>query len=214
MALLKWVPAMGILPASPPLQRDQVPVLFLHGTLGSPGNFEFPARALANRGRAFFAPRYGSHGTDSLDTSLGQLNSYMAKLQAQGIQQVDIVGHSAGGLLGLRLAQQHPTMVRGLIGLGAAFKGVPRTLPFNRLSRPMLSPLVRFVAGQVFVDITQQLPAAAPEGVQLISIYSTADRIVPAASSKLGHTIELDGVRHEELPRQTVPILEALALIH
>ncbi|AZA08518.1 alpha/beta fold hydrolase [Corynebacterium pseudopelargi] len=213
MALLKWVPPMGILPASPPIQGGEIPVLFLHGTLGSPGNFEFPARALANRGRAFVAPRYGSHGTDSLDTSLAELSGYVAKLEAQGIKQVDIVGHSAGGLLGLRLAHKHPGFVRGLIGLGAAFKGVPRSLPLNRLSRPMLSPLVRFVAGQVFVDITQQLAAQIPEGLQLISIYSTADRIVPAASSQLGRTIEIAGVRHEELPRQTVPILEALALI-
>ncbi|MFC6318076.1 alpha/beta hydrolase [Corynebacterium gerontici] len=204
---------MGMLPPSPAYKPGEVPVLFLHGTLGSPGNFAHPARALANRGRPFFAPKYGEHGTNSLEDSTRELSAYMRSLQGLGVQQLDIVGHSAGGLLGLRLAHMHPTLVRGLVGLGAAFKGVPRSLPLNKVSRPLLSPVVRFVAGQVFVDITEALPASVPEGLELISVYSTADLIVPAASSQLGHTIELKGVRHEELPRQTLPILEALEQI-
>lgn len=196
--LLSRVPTRGILPLSP-TDPNQVPVLFLHGILGSPGNFERPATALVKRRRPFYAPAYGEHGTASLDNSLQELLAYF---DALNIDKVDIVGHSAGGLLGLRLAQARPDKVRGLIGLGAAFRGVPRKMP--------LRPVVRMVGGEALLQITKELPAEIPHGVRVISVISDADRIVPPASSELGRLVWIRGVRHEDLPRETTVILRQL----
>ncbi|CAB0917769.1 alpha/beta hydrolase [Corynebacterium diphtheriae] len=210
MALLKWIPARGTLPLSPKwvattladASPDSVPVLFLHGTLGSPGNFERPAQRLAQLGRPFFAPAYGEHGTADLDRSTAELLRYVDHLRDMGIKQVDIVGHSAGGLQGLRIAHARPGFVRKLIGLGAAFRGVPRTVRFK--------PVVKLITGQAVIQLTQEIPAELPDGVELVSIYSTADHIVPVASSTLGELIEITDIRHEDLPRQADVIMEAL----
>ncbi|MDO4929297.1 MAG: alpha/beta hydrolase [Corynebacterium sp.] len=196
---LSRIPTRGILPLSP-TDPNQVPVLFLHGILGSPGNFELPTTALAKHGRPFYAPAYGEHGTGALDISSHELLTYFDSLN---VDKVDIVGHSAGGLLGLRLAQARPDKVRGLIGLGAAFRGVPRKIP--------LRPVVRMIGGEAVLQITKELPAEIPHGVRVISVISNADRIVPAASSELGQLVWIRGVRHEDLPRQTTVILRQLS---
>lgn len=229
MPLLKWVPSRGTLPPSPPLalpgsqagrsragqspaghsQPDapacvdaDVPVLFLHGVLGSPGNFEAPARALVERGRPFFAPAYGDHGTAALEDSFDELSAYLERLRDQGVTQVDAVGHSAGGLMALQLSHAHPAMFRSIIGLGAAFHGVPRRFRVPRA--------VKLIGGQALLDIARNIEADLPADTPLLSIYSTGDFIVPPARSKLGREIELVGVRHEDLPRQREAIMKAL----
>lgn len=203
MALLRWVPTRGRLPVSPYVTGDSpIPVLFLHGTLGSPGNFERPAQRLVQQGRPFFAPAYGNHGTADLDSSLQELLKYIDELNSQGVHRVDVVGHSAGGLLALRIAHARPGFVRKLVGLGAAFHGLPKNLRFK--------PVVKWIGGQALLQLTQKIPAELPENVELISVFSTADRVVPAQSSKLGELVEIHGVRHEDLPRQADIIIDAL----
>ena len=44
--LVLYLPRRGTLPTPLPVTRDDVPVLLLHGYLGSPGNFGPTARAL------------------------------------------------------------------------------------------------------------------------------------------------------------------------
>lgn len=197
--LISRVPHRGILPTAPPLEGGQVPVLFLHGILGSPGNFERPAQALVKAKRPFVAPAYGEHGTASLQTSLQELLTVVDNITAP---QIDIVGHSAGGLLGLRIAQLRPKKVRALIGLGAAFHGVPRHIPFRIFAHVL--------TGKALTQITRHLPATAPKGVRIISVISDADFIVPARSSELGELVHIHGVRHEFLPWQSEVILQQL----
>ena len=48
--LVLYLPRRGTLPPPLPVTRDDVPVLLLHGYLGSPGNFGPTARALQQRG--------------------------------------------------------------------------------------------------------------------------------------------------------------------
>lgn len=196
--LLSKIPARGVLPPSPH-DPTQIPVVFLHGILGSPGNFEKPAWTLVGQGRPFYAPAYGDHGTAALDDSLHELLTFLDGIRAP---QVDIVGHSAGGLLGLRLAQVRPGKVRGLIGLGAAFNGVPHRVPLRFLAQHF--------TGKALMDITRPLPAKTPHGVKVISVISDADYIVPAASSSLGSIVHISGVRHENLPREAGVILDQL----
>lgn len=203
MSLLLWLPSRGSLPDSPPCDATDIPVVFLHGTLASPGNFELPATELARLGVPFFAPAYGQRGTGDLDESRAELVDFILKLP---VSQIDIVGHSLGGLMGLKIAHALPGRVRTLVGLGACYKGVPISYRFPRL--------VHWIGGPALTQLTKttRFVLSEPKGTRVVSIISSADRIVPESSSTLGEIIHIDGVRHEILPQQTREIMAALGL--
>ena len=197
MSWLRWVPHRGTLP--PLSARPGTPVVLLHGLMGSPGNFERTARALVGLGAPVVAPLYGQRGTVTVEQSFEELIDVCRALPLP----VDIVGHSLGGLLGLRLA--HECKVRTLVGVGACFKGLP-------LPRRALRRAIPLVMGRGAGDLMTATPfdAAVPEGTRVVSLISDADTIVPAWSSELGEVRRLHGVRHEHLPGQADAILDAL----
>ncbi|WBT08356.1 alpha/beta hydrolase [Corynebacterium sp. SCR221107] len=176
-------------------------MLFIHGALASPGNFEVPAGMLASRGRAFLAPAYGQRGTGDITQSLEHLLGIVDDISSP---QLDIVGHSLGGLLGLQIAQQRPGRVRTLVGLGACFRGVPRRLRFPRLMSLVVGPTV------VQLTQTDRFGVDVPAGTSVFSIVSDADAVVPRSSSELGTVIPVHGIRHERLPSLGSEVLRAL----
>lgn len=203
MPLLLWLPSRGSLPESPPCNDTDIPVVFVHGTLASPGNFELPAAELARRGVPFFAPAYGQRGTGGLKQSVDELVDFVDKLD---VDQVDIVGHSLGGLMGLEVAHALPGKVRTLVGLGACYRGVPITYRFPRL--------VKLVMGPAYTELTEtkNFTLEEPSGTRVVSIVSDADRIVPESSATLGEVVRVSGKRHEILPQLTPEIMDALDL--
>lgn len=190
---LLWLPRRGQLPS--PIPSAEPPVIVLHGTLGSPGNFEKLARALRARGRRVIGLEYGQRGTGDLAASEREVIEFISQFPL-----VDVIGHSLGGLMGLRAAHELGN-VRVLLGLGAAWRGVPR----SRRGR-----LFGLVAGPAYHQLQQEFPAHIPAGVSVVSVVSTADVIVPLESSALGHVIEVPGVSHARLPDQTEVIVTAL----
>ena len=203
MALLRWVPHRGTLPPLPALEPDgPTPVVLLHGLMGSPGNFEATAQALLDVGAPVVAPLYGQRGTVAVESSFHELIDATSSLPSP----VDIVGHSLGGYLGLRLAQEHPGRVRTLVGVGACFRGLP--LPPRRLVRHAIPLVMGRGAGDLMT--ADPFPAEVPAGTRVVSLVSDADVIVPAASASLGEVRPLHGVRHEHLPAQATAILDAL----
>lgn len=99
------------------------PLLFAHGTAGSGPAFAPLIRELSNfRCIIFDRPGFGlsepiRYSVDSFGTTVADLQSQL--LDTLGIQSVDVVGHSIGGLFGLRLALQYPERVRRIVLLGA-----------------------------------------------------------------------------------------------
>lgn len=204
MSLLRWVPHRGHLPELPELPGT--PVVLLHGLLGSPGNFEVTARALIAAGVPVIAPEYGLRGTVPVERSLTELVDVLSPRLGPS-RTVDIVGHSLGGLLGLRLAHGFPGSVRTLVGVGAAFRGLPA--PRN----PVVRRGIGTVMGRGALDLLTREPWAVevPAGTRVVSIVSDADRIVPRESSGLGEIVEVHSVRHEYLPSLAGQISAALA---
>lgn len=201
MSWLSWLPHRGQLPELPP-PNGLTPVVFLHGLLGSPGNFEAPITALLQRGAPIVAPAYGNHGTARIDDCLDELRPHLARLDARAI---DVVGHSYGALLGLRLAEEFP--VRTLVGVGPAWRGVA----YSRSEA--LRRTIGVVAGPGAKELLRRAPldARVPARTRVVSIVSGGDRIIPRASADLGEVVELaEPVRHEHLPAQTEAILSAL----
>jgi pimeloyl-ACP methyl ester carboxylesterase len=98
------------------------PVLFVHGLLGDPTNFVGLARHLGDHGVrsvAHFAyrPRFDYQG---LAAHLGREVDTLCALA--GVEAVDVVGHSLGGLIARYLVDSQPAAhVRRLVTLGAPY---------------------------------------------------------------------------------------------
>jgi pimeloyl-ACP methyl ester carboxylesterase len=100
------------------------PVLVLHGGFGSIQGMSYQIRALA---KSHFVVAVDSRGhgrsTDgNAPLSYSQMSDDMVKvLDRLQIQQVDVVGWSDGGIIGLDLAMRHPERVRKLVAISANY---------------------------------------------------------------------------------------------
>lgn len=85
--------------ARPPLHRPY-PVVLIHGTISSKNVWQNLVLRLRADDFVVFCPDYGVHGTQDIPTSAADVGAYIEQvLTATGAPQVDIVGHSQGGLL-------------------------------------------------------------------------------------------------------------------
>lgn len=113
------------------------PLLVLHGGLGSIEMFEPDLNTLA-KNRTVIAVELHGHGRTTLGerpiryTDMG--DDMAAILKQLKYDQVDVMGYSMGGAVALRLAVQHPEMVRRLVlvSTGYARDGFhPELLPMQ-----------------------------------------------------------------------------------
>jgi len=100
------------------------PLLLLHGGLGSTGMFGPVLPRLAANRRVIGVDLHG-HGRTNLGNRKINLidvgNDLAQILRTLGLQQVDVMGYSFGGGAALRLAAQHPTLVRRLVIVSAPY---------------------------------------------------------------------------------------------
>jgi len=100
------------------------PLLLLHGGLGNSDMFE-PLLPILGQGRQVIAVDLQGHGRSSLgsrpircDAIADDLAALLKKL---GKAKVDVIGYSFGGCVALRLAIQHPAIVRRLALVSTPF---------------------------------------------------------------------------------------------
>ncbi len=99
----------------------EVGVLLCHGFTGSPGSLRAWANQLVEAGFRVSLPRLPGHGTSWQDLNMTQWTDWYAVLEQEfrllsaDCPQVFVAGLSMGGGLALRLAEQHPDDVAGLI---------------------------------------------------------------------------------------------------
>ena len=100
------------------------PLLLLHGGLGQFEMFE-PVLPTLAEGRTVIGVDLHGHGRTPLGDrpiSLIDIGDDMALiLKSLGFEQVDVLGYSFGGGVALRLAIQHPEMVRRLVVVSAGY---------------------------------------------------------------------------------------------
>ena len=206
MALLSYVPRILPSPSTANSQTTGRVVVALHGTGSSPFVFRRLAHALEKHGIGLIAPGYGHRATAGIDASSQEIAAFLDSLAAQ---QVDVVGHSYGALIGLRAVQLSEIAARcgTIVGLGASWRGT------HGIARLFPPGLVRAVVGDAFVELEHfREEPVAPSGTEIVSIVSDADRIVPAWSSRWGDVIEVSGVSHAALALRTNEILAALGV--
>lgn len=102
------------------------PVLFLHGWLGS-WRYWYPTmEAVADHFRTYsfdfwgFGDSRGHSGKQSIREYSDQVVRFLDTL---GIEQVQLVGHSMGGMVAMKMALDHPERVTRVVTVGAPFHG-------------------------------------------------------------------------------------------
>ncbi len=100
------------------------PLLLLHGGLGSSAMFG-PLLPTLAKARQVIAVDLHGHGRTALgDRPINLLdigNDLAVVLKQLGYEKVDVMGYSFGGGAGLRLAIQHPSLVRRLVVASAPY---------------------------------------------------------------------------------------------
>ena len=102
---------------------DGPPLVLLHGLGGSRSNWAFLAPELARDRRVLVVdlPGHGRSSALPAAPGLGPYADRVAKLlEDEGFAPADVVGHSFGGLVGIRLAVRRPELVRSLVLAAAA----------------------------------------------------------------------------------------------
>ncbi|MFD3334096.1 esterase/lipase family protein [Streptomyces sp. NPDC058700] len=173
------------------------PVVLVHGTFGnSVDNWLVLAPYLVNRGYCVFSLDYGRlpnvpffHGLGPIATSAGQLDSYVDRvLAATGAPEVDLVGHSQGGMMPRWYLKflGGADEVNALIGIapdnhGTTLLGLTRLLPHFPGAEDLISAttpgLADQIAGSPFLTALNEGGDTVP-GVRYHVIATRYDEVV------------------------------------
>jgi pimeloyl-ACP methyl ester carboxylesterase len=197
------------------------PVVLVHGLSGSWRWWSHVFAPLAERRRVYLLdlPRLGRQlGPAELAAWLGRW------IQAVGLESVDLVGHSLGGLVAAELAAIEPERVRRLALVAPA--GIPCGRGLLRRSAPLLGTLydVREQLPTIVGDALRTGPRGLWRGVAFVSerdlraelgpvrapsllVWGKRDRLVPARIAEEWQRA-LPGSRLVLLPCGHVPMWE------
>jgi pimeloyl-ACP methyl ester carboxylesterase len=170
------------------------PVLLIHGYLATKGSLHLLERQLAKRGHVVMTFRFGPINLGDIRDSAGLVARKVESIIAQtGVQHVDIVGHSMGGLVGLyyvkRLGGRH--RVRRLVLMGTPTRGTWSAL-LGLVTAPLGLASLQLLPGSPFLQELSETPL--PAGVDVVSIGASRDWLAPVARTAL------DGVRNIAIP--------------
>jgi pimeloyl-ACP methyl ester carboxylesterase len=137
------------------------PLVLVHGFTGSRDDWREMLPRLAARGRTL-APDLRGHGESS---NPGDAESYTferlagdlsAFLTAVGVSRCDLLGHSMGGMVALRLALAEPERVASLLLMDTSAEPIPRA------ARPMFEASAK-IARESGMQVLFQVGRAASE---------------------------------------------------
>lgn len=106
-----------------------IPLVLLHGALGSAAQFD-GLRRLLPADWTVLAPNFPGHGglpTDAPYSIARFADSVLDLLDKHQIAQAQFFGYSMGGYVALHLASQHPERVRRIVTLGTKLAWNPET---------------------------------------------------------------------------------------
>lgn len=102
------------------------PVIFLHGWLGSWQYWE-PAMSAAGQSFRAYSVDFLGFGYSSNRTQQSGIETYSRQviqfMNALGIDQAMLVGHSMGGMVAMKTALDYPQRVQQVVTVGAPFEG-------------------------------------------------------------------------------------------
>ncbi|MFJ9685595.1 lipase family alpha/beta hydrolase [Streptomyces bacillaris] len=188
------------LPGSPDAER---PVVLLHGFIDNRSVFVLLRRALARHGRRRLASLNYSPLTRDLRTAAELLGRHVEEVCARtGQREVDIVGHSLGGLIARYYVQRlgGDRRVRTLVTLGTPHGGTAVAPGAG------VHPIVRQMRGGS--PLIEELRRPAPGcRTRFVSFWSELDQVmVPVETACVDHpdldavNVRVTGIGHLALP--------------
>lgn len=190
-------------PRLPTEGRSHPPVVLLHGFVDNRSVFVLLRRSLARHGWPHLVSLNYSPLTFDIRTAAELLARQIEEICARtGHRQVDVVGHSLGGLIARYYAQRlgGDSRIRTLVTLGTPHEGttvlpLANAHPVVRQMRPG-SPLIEEL----------RLPAPGCR-TRFVSFWSDLDQLmVPAETARIEHpdlltrNVRVSGVGHLALP--------------
>ncbi|GEB51200.1 MULTISPECIES: esterase/lipase family protein [Streptomyces] len=179
------------------------PVVLVHGTFGnSVDNWLGLAPYLVKRGYCVFSLDYGQlpgrpffHGLGPIEKSAEQLDEYVDKvLAATGAREVDLVGHSQGGMMPRQYLKFHggADKVDKLVGIappnhGATLSGLTRLAdqfpPIGDIADEIAPSLLQQKEGSAFLKKLNEGGDTVP-GVSYTVITTRYDEVVTPYKSQ------------------------------
>jgi 3-oxoadipate enol-lactonase len=139
-----------------PTLTDQV--LLLHGQPGNAHDWD-PVRAeVGGRARLIAIDRPGWNGRGSPRNLAGNAQAAVAALDAAGVEQATVVGHSLGGAVAAWLAAEHPERVCALVLAAPS----ANCASLNRLDQVLAAPVVGPLLGAAALGGIGSALLAAP----------------------------------------------------
>lgn len=202
-ALGEWAMSMlvsaarpvGLLPLPGGRARGPRPVIVLHGYAMNRANFVVLGSRLARAGIGpIFGFEYWTFGR--VAAAARQLGWFVDQVrEATGADQVDVIGHSMGGVVGMyyvTLAGGDGT-VANLVTLGSPLHGTDVSAPLGHPGRELV------IGSKLMTRLVTAAPAAR---TKVLTIWSRADNLVPGAVQKRlpgAETILYDDLGHVAL---------------
>ncbi|MEU8893228.1 alpha/beta fold hydrolase [Streptomyces sp. NPDC048442] len=196
-------PERSVEPEIPTAGRSRPPVVLLHGFVDNRSVFVLLRRSLARHGWCHLASLNYSPLTCDIRTAAELLRRHVEEICARtGHSEVDIVGHSLGGLIARYYTQRlgGDTRVRTLVTLGTPHEG-------TRVAPPMSAhPLVRQM--RPGSSLIEELALPAPGcRTRFVSFWSDLDQLMlPVETARIHHpdliaqNVQVSGIGHLALP--------------
>jgi triacylglycerol lipase len=162
------------------------PVLLLHGFLGTRGSMWLLERRLLDDGFTVVSYRLGPFNSGSIIKSAEKVARRVeALLESAGVEELDVVGHSMGGLIALHYVRSlgGAARVRRLVALGTPFSGT-WVAGVGVVAMGLLSPGTwQLLPGHPLLKELREGPL--PGNVRFYTIRGTRDWICPFAGTHL-----------------------------
>lgn len=191
--------------------KQGVPLVFLHGIGGRASGWAPVQQTCAQAGHASLAwdmPGYGNSPPIAPCDFNGLADALATLMDAQGLPQAVLVGHSLGGMVALQMWARHPQRVAGLVLAASSPAFGHGSGDFQQaFIAQRLAPLE---AGQSMADVAEGLipTMVAPgfEGPGLAQAKACMGSITPAAyQAALGALVQFE--QRAALPSIAVPTL-------
>jgi pimeloyl-ACP methyl ester carboxylesterase len=163
------------------VKPDAPPVVLVHGFLGTRGTMVPLTRRLQADGRVVFTYSHGTFQLASLRRTAQELAGHLRALcEELGVEKVDVVGFSMGGLATIHAVKflAADAYVRRIVTLGAPFGGTWLSLAAVATVGGLSPSVWQILPTSKF--LLEMASAPLPEGVEVRQIHATSDALCPA----------------------------------
>jgi pimeloyl-ACP methyl ester carboxylesterase len=192
------------------------PILLIHGFMGTRGSMFPLEERLIEDGYTVFSFNLGLINTRDIRRSAFQIHRKIEAILAQtALEEIDIIGHSMGGLIGLYYVKKlgGARRVRRLIMMGTPVNGTWVALAGIATMGAFSASTWQLLPRSRFLDELHQ--GQLPDGVEVHTLTAVRDWVCPPKSTRLrgarAHSITLGHsslVISPEVYRHIISILE------